>query len=142
RCKRNRQNWHACVHASAHQSVQDGLGDKLVTINPSVDNERSSDDGGISPRGRKVTGKQRQLEGPWNIKHVYLFGRHKLAKAIERPVHDFSMPISFDEGIAGGCHRDLLCGDTSPKAITRAPGCPKGHQKSPVLSHPDFYRRL
>jgi hypothetical protein len=75
-----------------------------VTVNPSIDNERGGHDSGIPPRCRKVPGKQRQLESARNVEHINLFGRNKLAKASDRLVYDFSVPVGFDEGIAGGCH--------------------------------------
>src|SRR5262252_9142724 len=91
-----------------HQCVNDGLGDKLMPIDTTVDNKASSNDSGILPCLRQKFRLQRNLKTSGYFVEVNLISRHAMSadfgyKGIASLINDLPVPARLNKG-------DTFCG--------------------------------
>ena len=101
RCKRNRENRNSGCQLSMHQSIDDRLCDKVMTVDATVHHQRSTDDGVISATAAKLFCKQGHLE---SAGHIDCRNLHPLAGCCDFRfetgkglIYDLGMPSCFYE---------------------------------------------
>src|SRR6056297_3204974 len=112
-----------------------------MTIDAAIDYKGCGSDGTITSCLCQFTSQKGELEGTRHIEHIYLVARYYFLKTYQGLADNFGMPVSFDEGVSGGCHDYLLW----LRHFTQGDHIqtePRGAGRLHVLFHPDFNRRL
>src|SRR5262249_8852218 len=86
-----------------HQGIDDRVGDKLVPIDPAVDDEAAGHDCGVAAAAGEKLGMQRNLESAGHLVEIDCGARNAAAchlgeEGIPALVDDFAMPAGLHEG--------------------------------------------